>query len=291
MRTLAICCTAFLGFVLTTTGTSAQGLFPPSGNATTTAVIKQADAEPLDELTRDVERLHPGAMLILAKRLEEAGRHDDALFWYSEGQIRWLGYIMQSKDRSEQLAWERVSSGIGAQVNRHPALDAERMRNAIDKALAWDLNHPDDFTPPGPAKDFARKMLQDLKANVVADPNELAREKKEAEQEASASPDDPYPGDGGAMFGTPKELVPPYDPSKFSGFKIGVTSKSEVARALGKPELWFTNADGSSALSYPVLMTNDPMAKFGLVRRAEVTFKFDVKLILTEIDLPKNAAP
>ncbi|HUO92565.1 MAG TPA: hypothetical protein VMU22_06575 [Rhizomicrobium sp.] len=266
----------------------AQGLFPPSGNAAITAAIKEASGEPLDALEKNIEHMHPAAMIILAKRLEEGGRHDDALFWFAEGQIRWMTFVMQTRDPAEQNAFERISSGAGVEINKYPARDAERLRAAIDKALAWDQSHADAYTPPGPAKENARKLLEDLKAHVVAEPNELARENREAQQQATASSDDPYSGSGGAMFGTPQEMVPAYDEAKYTGFRIGVTTKAEVVKALGAPEVWFTDKDGSTTLDYPVAMTNSPMAAMGLVRRMSVGFTFDAKRVLTKVDLPKD---
>ena len=77
------------------------------------------------------------------------------------------------------------------------------------------------------------------------------------------------------MFGTPPDMVPAYDASKFAAFRIGVTTKSDVVQALGRPELWFTDTDGNSTLSYPFHMSDAGTAILGMTRRVSASFTFE----------------
>jgi hypothetical protein len=112
-------------------------------------------------------------------------------------------------------------------------------------------------------------------------------------QSSSPSPD-PYPGSGGLFLGTPSQSKIDsgkfnFSKSRFASFKIGVTTKSEVVKALGAPAGWTTDADGKSQLEYDYVSPVDPMtAKFGMpMRRVMYTFfSFDASRVLTRITYP-----
>lgn len=267
----------------------AAGFFAPADSATIDAATERALHEPLDDLTRDVEHMHPVAMFFLAKRLTDAGKMDDALFWFYEGQLRWRAHLAKNKDAFEADVFERLFSDVGPDINRYAGQHIELWLATIDKVLAWDSAHPDELTPAGAEKDQARNGLEGFRSYIVANADEIRQHAaEEARQAALVTPDDPYPGEGGAMFGTPQEMVPPYDPAKFAAFKIGVTTKAEVARVMGKPEMWSTDKDGSSAMSYPHRKAVAGGPILGMSQRVAVTFHFDAKHVLTAIDLPNN---
>ena len=137
---------------------TAAGLFAPRDNATITAATDKAIHEPLDVLTQDVEHLHPVAMLFLAKRLSDAGRGDDAVFWFYEGQLRWKAHLALDKDQMEEAMFERLFSDIGPDINKHAFRDLPMLQKTVDAVLDWDASHPDAFTPPGQEKDDTRKV-------------------------------------------------------------------------------------------------------------------------------------
>lgn len=292
-RRLAYVSIALLITALAPPGSAqAAGMFAPTDSATIDKATATALKEPIDALTKDVERMHPVAMFFLAKRLNDAGRNDEALFWFYEGQLRWRSHIRKNKDVMEQAVFDRLFSDIGPDINRYGGRHIPIWLKTIDDALAWDAQHPDDFTPAGPEKDVTRKGLVDLKSMIVNRRDEF--EKKNAEEDRQAVPasaDDPYPGDGGAMFGTPQEMVGAYDPSLFKNFKPGATTKSDVVKALGKPEMWFSETDGTSTLSYPYHRSAAGLQMLGMSQRVSVSFKFDAKKILTDIKLPQDKTP
>ena len=186
--------------------------------------------------------------------------------------------------------FERLFSDIGPDINHFAARHIPLWLKTIDDVLAWDAQHPDDFTPAGKQKDTSRAGLVDLRDTIVARRAEL--EQKAADEDRLAgtpSADDPYPGSGGALFGTPQEMVPPYDPHLFDRFKVGVTTKRDVVKALGKPELWFTEPDGTSTLSYPYHQSSGGLSMLGMSKRVSVGLKFDAHKVLTGIDLPSDA--
>lgn len=195
------------------------------------------------------------------------------------------------------MPWSRRISKVCCPISDRTSLNAGHhiplWLKTIDNVLAWDAAHPDDFTPPGTPKDVTRKNFLVLKENITSKQEELERKAAEQDREAGlAGSDDPYSGDGGAMFGTPQEMVSAYDPHVFDKFKIGVTTKSEVVKSLGKPEMWFTDADGTSTLNYPYFERGDVgLAVLGMAHRVSIGFKFDARKTLTAIQLPTNKAP
>ena len=57
--------------------------------------------------------------------------------------------------------------------------------------------------------------------------------------------------------------------------------------ALGRPEWWHSEKDGSSEIGYSYNQGTPALAKMGLVERVGVSFKFDAKRILSAVHLPK----
>ncbi len=268
---------------------AAASLFAPADSATIDAATSQALKEPLDDLIADVGHLHPVAMMFLAKRLFDAGREDEAVFWFYEGQLRWKAHLLANKDQMEIAMFERLHADIGPDINQYAFADPDALLATIDKVLDWDSAHPDALTPAGPEKDSIRKGLADFKDYIVAHKDEIA--KTNAQRNANATPGDPYSGSGGALFGTPEEMVRDYDPSAFAAFRIGVTVKTDVVKALGKPEWWETEKDGTSAFGYSFHRSDPTSARLGLVQRVTVSFNFDAKGILRAINLPPDKKP
>jgi hypothetical protein len=254
----------------------------------------KAAREPLDDLVKDVEHQHPAAMFILAKRLFDAGRRDEAVFWFYEGQLRWRSLIRNANPsgqpmfNGEQDHFDVLFSDVGPDINHYAFGDIPALRHTIDSVLDWDAAHPDDFTPHGSAKDASREGLKKFNDYLLAHQDEIAKKRAENEHSANASPDDPYSGSGGALMGTPAAMLTTYDAKNFASFRVGVTTKTEVVQALGKPEAWNTDPDGTTHMYYSYHMATPAAAMLGMVQRVGVGLTFDSKKLLIKIDLPKG---
>jgi|SRR5580698_988758 hypothetical protein len=104
----------------------------------------------------------------------------------------------------------------------------------------------------------------------------------------SVIPADPYPGSGGKFFGTPG-YAPSLSLNKFSTFHVGITTKAQVAAALGKPEGWVTRPDGTSQLGYAY---SGPSTRVGSQSATPIVyamFDFDANKILSHMSLPREA--
>jgi hypothetical protein len=275
---------------------SASGLF--GGSPQIDQASAQATNEPIAQLTHDVEHMHPVAMYVLAKRQFDAGNLDEATFWYYEGKLRWLAYIHNNPSlqgpTGEADRFSVFDNDISPDIDWCVTENIPNYVSIIGRVLDWDAAHADDFTPnDSAAKQKTRDGLKDLLAETQSKSEEIKKAHDEKRRSCPLTDikghSDPYSGSGGAMFGKPDEMVSAYDPKRFDAFQVGSTTKSQVVESLGPPELWFTEDDGSTTLSYSY---HKPMLPgLGMLQRAVVSFKFDGRKILTTVDLPKDKAP
>jgi hypothetical protein len=101
----------------------------------------------------------------------------------------------------------------------------------------------------------------------------------------ASGPVDPYPGSGGRFFGTPT-WPPSFKPDKFSAFQVGVTTKAQVAAALGKPDGWVARPDGSSQLEYAY---GGPTTRIGTQSAQRIVyafFTFEANKTLSKMQYP-----
>lgn len=99
---------------------------------------------------------------------------------------------------------------------------------------------------------------------------------------------DPYPGSGGLFLGTPdrKDVDSGrinFTPERFASFKVGSTTKAQVAALLGKPAGWLTETNGTSQVEYDYV---EPGGVSELRKIIYVFFTFDDKRVLTRLTYP-----
>lgn len=239
---------------------------------------------PLDTLAGEADRLHPVAMMLLAKRLYDADRRDEAVFWFYASQLRWRAWLTGPGSR-EQDQFARLFETLGPDINVHGFCNVDMLLATYARVVEWDETHPDALTPDVATRKSTRDGFLELAESVKARRSEI--EAQQGARCAKADPKDPYAGDGGAIFGTPQELLKPYDANRFEAFRPGVTTKAEVVKALGKPEWWGTDPDGTSTLGYSYDEKKTAAAILGMSRRVTVSFTFEPSRVLKEISLPK----
>lgn len=258
----------------------------PSASATARRV---ADLS-IDDLLNAVEQDHPVAMFVLAKRLFDAGRKDEAVFWFYEGQLRWRAYLIEHPElaggggvlsRSEGDQFSEWFQALREPLNAWAVGDFEGMLRMYQAVLDWDAAHPDPLTPPGAAKGKSREGLQALSDWARDNREQLVGKIRQRDAGVSAPQADSYDGDGGSFGGTPGELLKAYDPSKFT-FEPGKTTKAEVVAAIGAPEYWYTEK-GRTTLGYAYKKDTGTMGMLEIVR---VSFIFDGAGTLKAITLP-----
>lgn len=75
-----------------------------------------------------------------------------------------------------------------------------------------------------------------------------------------------------------------FDVSKFSAFRLGVTTKTEVVTKLGEPLWWMSATDGASLLGYDYYVKLPPHCQFP--NATPVELEFDPRGILVDVEYP-----
>jgi hypothetical protein len=139
-------------------------------------------AQSIDALTADIEHKHPAAALVLAKRLFESGRQDEAVFWFYLGQLRYRAYLKThpALDPSgEPALFASLMDVLGRPINLYAFADIPGLAAVIDRVIAWDASHADDFAPPGPAREEIRAGLAKMRADIIAKQDDIRRQRRE----------------------------------------------------------------------------------------------------------------
>ena len=102
--------------------------------------------EDLATARRDAGRLDPADLMMLSAKLQQAGRNDDALFWFLAGQLRMRYVLAVSPDENRSLVFASLVASIGMAV--YPAFngDGEKLAAGVDRVLEWDRVTPVDFS-------------------------------------------------------------------------------------------------------------------------------------------------
>ena len=128
------------------------------------------------EMTATIERDHPAAYYVLARRLFAEGRKDDAVFWFYTGQIRFRARLATHPNLprdGEPALFGSLSEVVGRPINEYAFGDIPRLAGIIDRALAWDAAHADPYAPQGKTRDDVRAGLARMKAQILATADEI----------------------------------------------------------------------------------------------------------------------
>lgn len=252
--------------------------------------IAVARDQPVDEVVRTLEQgdTHPIAMWLLAKRLYDADRRDEAVFWFYLGQLRWRSCLRQTPSCGGREQYGRLFETIGPDLNTHGFRTLPALQSTVDAVVAWDESHPDRFGVDAAIKEQQRQGMREMVAYAQEHSAELAARQEELARIEAARGSDPYGGEGGAIFGMPQELLTAYDADRFRAFRRNVTTRDEVIATLGRPESWSTDERGASTLGYSYLRASEVTAVLGMTERVQVTLEFNAAKVLTRVRLPRD---
>jgi hypothetical protein len=118
-----------------------------------------------EQIVQGIEGRHPAIYFVLAQKLFEAGRKDEATFWYYAGQLRYRFYLKATPglDASGDPAlFGSLSEVIGRPINEYAFGDLDAFRVTLDRVLTWDDQSPNSFT----AKDQHRAAWSETRAGL-----------------------------------------------------------------------------------------------------------------------------
>ena len=102
-----------------------------------------------DQLKTGIEKRHPAACYILATKLFEAGKRDEAVFWFYAGQLRYrfhLGANRSLPPDGDPALFASLSEVVGRPINEYAFGDLTELVATIDKVLDWDEKTANGFT-------------------------------------------------------------------------------------------------------------------------------------------------
>lgn len=153
----------------------------PGVNAGVKDGANQLQSQSIEELAASIEHRHAVAALVLAKDLWEAGRKDDAVFFFYLGQLRFRAHLLANPNADpsgERALYDALMSQMGPPINQYAFGDIPALLATIDRVIAWDDGHADDYAPPK-TREEVKAGLKKMRADVVAQQDEIRRTRSE----------------------------------------------------------------------------------------------------------------
>jgi len=102
-----------------------------------------------EQLKKGIENQHPAAYYILAQKLFESGKKDEAVFWFYAGQLRYRFHLLANPNlepSGDPALFASLSEVIGRPINEYAFGDLKALDATLEKVLAWDEATANGFT-------------------------------------------------------------------------------------------------------------------------------------------------
>lgn len=102
-----------------------------------------------EQLKKGIENQHPATYYILAQKLFESGKKDEAVFWFYAGQLRYRFHLMANPNlepSGDPALFASLSEVIGRPINEYAFGDLKALDATLDKVLTWDEETANGFT-------------------------------------------------------------------------------------------------------------------------------------------------
>ena len=157
------------------------------------AVLGQASPQPPaddfnrltpEEIKSGIEARHPAAYYVLAGKLFGNGAHDEAVFWFYAGQLRYRFHLAANRDlpaSGDPALFGSLSEVLGRPINEYAFGDLAQLTDTIDKVLAWDEQSSNGFTSKtanAAAWKEVRDGLAKMREYVQANGDQIRAERK-----------------------------------------------------------------------------------------------------------------
>jgi hypothetical protein len=137
----------------------------------------QSQSQSIEALAAGIEHEHALAALELSKHLWEAGRKDDAVFFFYLGQLRYRAYLSANPNGDPsggRALFDALMSAMGPPINQYAFADIQALVATIDRVIAWDDGHTDDYTTRK-AREDVKAGLKKMRDDVIARQDEIRR--------------------------------------------------------------------------------------------------------------------
>jgi hypothetical protein len=153
----------------------------PSRAAGSSDDTHKPPSQSVEALAAGIEHEPPTAAFELTKRLWEAGRKDDAVFFFYLGQLRFRAHLLAnpSSDPSSQRAlFDALMAALGPPINQYAFGDIPGLIATIDRVIVWDDGHADDYATRT-ARDDIKAGLRKMRDDVIAQQDDIRRKRSE----------------------------------------------------------------------------------------------------------------
>ncbi|SEH30911.1 hypothetical protein [Rhizobium sp. NFR12] len=110
----------------------------------------------------------PGEIMLRAAPLMQAGRGDEATFWFYAGQLRWRSRLNGGPAQDptgEPALFSSLFETLGPPINNWAFGDIPKLERTIDAVLLWDAHYPDPSLDPV-VHERMRAGLRDLRDQI-----------------------------------------------------------------------------------------------------------------------------
>lgn len=135
---------------------------------------EEAISSPKTQVESALPESHPAVLYAYAKRLFEEGHRDEAVMWFYAGQLRYRFHLRANPSLprdGEPALMASLNATVGRTINEWAGGSPKQWAAAVDKALAWDLEHENATTSKqqsAKAWEDTRKGLADLRDKILA---------------------------------------------------------------------------------------------------------------------------
>lgn len=136
--------------LLTTFGAAALLLLVALPALSEPTPFDDAVAKTPDEIIKGIENQHPMIYYVLAGKLYDANRREEATFWLYAGQLRYrflLEVHSEPERANDKAVFAEMTRQIGGPINIWAFGDTAMLASTIDAVLAWDEKTPNGVTP------------------------------------------------------------------------------------------------------------------------------------------------
>jgi len=137
-----------------------------------------------DQLKKGIENQHPATYYILAQKLFESGKKDEAVFWFYVGQLRYRFHLLANPNlepSGDPALFASFSEVIGRPINEYAFGDLKALDATLEKVLAWDEATGNGFTSTKAHKAEwvkTREGLKGLRQQVMDNGNSIRAQRK-----------------------------------------------------------------------------------------------------------------
>ncbi|WP_417810478.1 hypothetical protein [Thalassospira alkalitolerans] len=138
-----------------------------------------------DALRDGIENRHPSAYYILAAKLFNDGKRDDAVFWFYTGQLRFrtlLGCKPDLAPDRDPALFASLNETVGRPLNSYAFGDVDALGGMIGGVLEWDGEHPNGYVAKSECEQTItaeRAGLGELRNMITEKADEIRKQRAE----------------------------------------------------------------------------------------------------------------